>query len=42
MNNLMTEAIAVAASVDRKAHEQGIIELQGNLKFHTGHIHLKY
>ena len=26
MNNLMPEAIAVAASVDRKADEQGIIE----------------
>lgn len=32
MNNLMTEAIAVAASVDRKAHEQGIIEFARKFK----------
>ena len=32
MNNLMPEAIAVAASVDRKAHEQGIIEFARKFK----------
>ncbi len=32
MNNLMTEAIAVAASVDRKADEQGIIEFARKFK----------
>ena len=32
MNNLMPEAIAVAASVDRKADEQGIIEFARKFK----------
>lgn len=32
MNNLMTEAIAVAASVDRKADEHGIIEFARKFK----------